>query len=55
LNRSHLCVRGSACGSKNAADGPMRKMVAKKGRNAGNPFWSCQGYPECDGTRRFVG
>lgn len=32
---------------------PMRKMVAKKGRNAGNPFWSCTGYPECNGTRPF--
>ena len=31
---------------------PMRKMVARKGRNAGNPFWSCTGYPDCDGTRR---
>ena len=32
---------------------PMRKMVARKGRNAGNPFWSCMGYPSCDGTRRY--
>ena len=32
---------------------PMRKMVARKGRNAGNPFWSCMGYPACDGTRRY--
>ena len=31
----------------------MRKMVARKGRNAGNPFWSCTGYPSCDGTRRW--
>lgn len=30
---------------------PMRKMVARKGRNAGNPFWSCTKYPECKGTR----
>ena len=33
---------------------PMRKMVARKGRNAGNPFWSCTGYPACDGTRNFT-
>lgn len=33
---------------------PMRKVVAKKGRNAGNPFWSCTGYPECRGTRNYV-
>lgn len=32
---------------------PMRKMVAKKGRNAGNAFWSCTGYPDCKGTRSF--
>ena len=34
---------------------PMRKMVARRGRNAGNPFWSCTGYPSCDGTRRCEG
>ena len=34
---------------------PMRKMVARKGRNAGNPFWSCTGYPNCEGTRRYEG
>ena len=32
----------------------MRKMVARKGRNAGNPFWSCTGYPDCNGTRNYV-
>jgi four helix bundle suffix protein len=32
---------------------PMRKIIARKGRNAGNPFWSCTGYPDCDGTRKF--
>ena len=34
---------------------PMRKMIARKGRNAGNPFWSCTGYPSCDGTRKYEG
>ncbi len=34
---------------------PMRKMIAKKGRNAGNAFWSCTGYPDCNGTRSFGG
>ena len=33
--------------------GPMRKVVAKKGSNAGNPFWSCQAYPNCTGTRKW--
>lgn len=32
---------------------PMIKRMAKKGVNAGHPFWSCTGYPECNGTRRF--
>ncbi len=30
---------------------PMRKRLARKGQNAGNPFWSCRNWPECDGTR----
>ena len=30
---------------------PMIKRIAKKGKNAGNEFWSCSSYPECDGTR----
>ena len=34
-----------------ACGGPMRKVVARKGRNAGNPFWSCCAYPNCQGTR----
>lgn len=33
---------------------PMRRMMARKGRNAGNTFWSCTGYPACDGTRSYV-
>jgi len=59
LSRARLETRDA----KQAAEGapkcpkcgkPMRKMVAKKGRNAGNPFWSCTGYPDCNGTRNFV-
>ena len=30
---------------------PMIRRVAKKGVNSGNEFWSCSGYPECNGTR----
>lgn len=33
---------------------PMRKIIARKGRNAGNVFWSCSGYPDCNGTRNFI-
>ena len=32
---------------------PMRKMIARKGRNAGNAFWSCTAYPDCTGTRAW--
>ena len=31
----------------------MRKRVARKGANAGNPFWSCSAWPDCNGTRAF--
>ena len=30
---------------------PMRERVAKRGVRAGKRFWSCTGYPDCDGTR----
>lgn len=33
------------CGS------PMRRRVAKRGRNAGGTFWGCSRYPTCKGTR----
>ncbi|MBO4531212.1 MAG: topoisomerase DNA-binding C4 zinc finger domain-containing protein [Paludibacteraceae bacterium] len=33
---------------------PMIKRVAKKGVNAGNEFWSCSRYPECNGLRKVV-
>ncbi len=32
---------------------PMLKRVAKRGLNAGNEFWSCSGYPDCNGTRNM--
>lgn len=30
---------------------PMRQRLARKGRNAGQSFWSCSDYPNCKGTR----
>lgn len=27
--------------------------VAKKGVNSGKEFWSCSGYPDCNGTRKI--
>ena len=32
---------------------PMIKRVAKRGLNAGNEFWSCSGYPDCNGIRNM--
>ncbi len=32
---------------------PMLKRVAKKGINSGKEFWSCSGYPDCNGTRNI--
>lgn len=30
---------------------PMIKRMAKRGQNAGNAFWSCSDYPQCNGTK----
>jgi restriction system protein len=30
---------------------PMVRRVAKKGANAGQPFWGCAGFPGCRGTQ----
>lgn len=31
----------------------LRKVVARKGRNAGREFWGCSGYPDCDFTKNL--
>ena len=56
LSKARLAVRDAKAtmsGGPQCPDcgGPMRKMVARKGRNAGKPFWSCCEYPRCQGTR----
>ena len=33
--------------------GAMRARTAKAGKNAGQPFWGCTGYPDCKGTREM--
>lgn len=33
----------------------MVKRTARRGRNAGNQFWGCTGYPRCKGTRNLAG
>ncbi len=32
---------------------PMIRRMAKKGVNAGKEFWSCSGYPQCNGIRNI--
>jgi four helix bundle suffix protein len=58
LTKVRLEARDAAIAASDApkcpkCGGPMRKVVAKKGSNAGNPFWSCQAYPNCTGTRKW--
>lgn len=33
----------------------MVKRKARRGRNAGNQFWGCSGFPHCKGTRNLSG
>ena len=33
---------------------PMIRRMAKKGVNAGREFWSCSGYPQCNGIRNIM-
>ena len=57
LTRDRLAARDAAHAAAGDAPvcpkcgKPMRKRVAKRGTNAGNEFWSCSAYPECNGTR----
>ena len=58
LSRARLAVRDAKEAATGAPEcpecgGPMRKVMARKGRNAGKPFWSCCDYPHCKGTRAF--
>lgn len=43
---SPLCPR---CGKA------MVKKLARRGRNAGNEFWSCSAFPQCNGARSIAG
>ena len=58
LTKVRLEARDAAIAASDApkcpkCGGPMRKVVAKKGTNAGNPFWSCPAYTNCNGTRKW--
>lgn len=59
LSRARLETRDEQVAAQGAPVCPkcgklMRKMIARKGRNAGGAFWSCTGYPDCKGTRNYV-
>ena len=45
LNKFLMSKTCEKCGS------PMRLRMARRGRNAGNPFWSCSRYPKCKSTK----
>jgi restriction system protein len=32
---------------------PMRKRIAKTGKNSGKSFWGCSAYPTCNGARQL--
>jgi restriction system protein len=34
-----------------SCSGPMVRRESKRGANAGSPFWGCQKFPACRGTR----
>ena len=60
LSKARLAARDAEDASQGAptcpdCGGPMRKMIARKGRNSGKPFWSCCDYPHCQGTRPWKG
>ena len=55
---AQMTVNGRpATKEEKAVAGQMVKQgvqMAKKGANAGNPFWACTGYPDCNGTRNYT-
>lgn len=58
LTKDRLAARDAAAVEQGApmcpkCGKPMRKRMAKRGRNAGHEFWSCSGYPECNGSRQI--
>lgn len=59
MSKARLETRDMQIAAKGAPACPkcgkaMRKVIARKGRNAGNLFWACTGYPACDGTRNYT-
>lgn len=59
MSKARLETRDAQIAAQGAPKCPkcgktMRKVIARKGRNAGNPFWACSGYPDCTGTRNYT-
>lgn len=59
LSRSRLETRDAQIAASGVPMCPkcgrlMRKVIARKGRNASQPFWGCTGYPECTATRPYT-
>lgn len=60
LRASRVMAPTRAAGVAGTPDCPfcgkrMVKRTARRGRNAGNQFWGCSGYPHCKGTRNLSG
>ena len=57
LTKARLAARDAAHAAAGTAPlcpkcgKPMRERTAQRGVRAGKRFWSCTGYPECNGTR----
>ncbi len=56
MSRARLEQRDASVSCQDAPKCPicgknMRKVMARKGRNAGKPFWSCVDYPNCNGSQ----
>jgi len=49
-DKSNQASSGPACPACNSK---MILRTAKKGKNAGQQFWGCSGFPKCRGTRRY--
>ena len=55
MSKARIEARENAPAEENApacpeCGAPMRRRLARKGTNAGHPFWSCSNYPSCKGT-----
>jgi restriction system protein len=67
MTRARLEVRGASSDGSDKSDlsdnkapdcpkcgKPMHRRTARTGPHAGESFWGCSGYPECNGIRSIV-